>query len=166
MDRGAEWLFRMNTVKGRFLPGFLPSVNAVMEGDNYLRQAGAALALARAARQTGNKAYAARATQAVLALLDDTETQDDNGTTLRRHLATADLVVPTGWARPACSSRPSTNCRRRRTICLKKSEELCAYMRKQQRIRRQPDLDRRGRQGDGRRPRRASTSIPAWPCTA
>ena len=39
MGRGAEWLFRMNTVKGRFLPGFLPAVNAVMEGDSYLRQA-------------------------------------------------------------------------------------------------------------------------------
>jgi hypothetical protein len=132
MGRGAEWLFRMNTVKGRFLPGFLPSVNAVMEGDNYLRQAGAALALARAARQTGNKAYAARATQAVLSLLDDTEAQDDHGAALRRTspllASSANALGAAGLLVAAINELPAPQ-----DDLLKKSEELCAYLRKQQR---------------------------------
>jgi hypothetical protein len=128
--RGAEWLFRMNTVKGRFLPGFLPSVNAVMEGDDTVRQAGAALALARAARYTADKAYAARATQAVLALLDDTVTEADPAVTLRHtalpsspagRLAAAGLLVA------AINELPGPQ-----EDLLKKSEELCAYLRKQQ----------------------------------
>src|SRR5262245_37280244 len=85
MRRGAEWLFRMNTVKGRFLPGWLPSIGRDMEGHDYLRSAGAALALARAGRTIRDRdamaeRYAGRATQAVLALLDDTDTSTDGNT--------------------------------------------------------------------------------------
>jgi hypothetical protein len=76
-QRGADWLFRMNGDKGRFVPGYLPALKQEMEGDHYLRQAGAAGALARAARFIGEEGYRARATQAVLALLDDT-TLDPN----------------------------------------------------------------------------------------
>ncbi len=132
MDRGAQWLFRMNTVKGRFLPGFLPSVNAVMEGDNYLHQAGAALALARVARQSGNKAYAARATQAVLTLLDDTEAVDDHGTALRRTspllASSSNALGAAGLLVAAINELPAPQ-----DDLLKKSDELCAYLRKQQR---------------------------------
>jgi hypothetical protein len=121
----------MNTVKGRFLPGFIPAINAVMEDDTFLRQAGAALALARAARYSGNEALAARATQAVLALLDDTVTEEEAGGTLRHtplpssavnRLAGAGLLVAAVNELPA----PQDD-------LLKKSEELCAYLRKQQR---------------------------------
>jgi hypothetical protein len=80
--RGADWLFRMHGVKGRFLPGYLPALRQVMEGDNYLRQAGAAAALARAARLCGEERYAARASQAILALLEDTA--PDPGDSLSR----------------------------------------------------------------------------------
>lgn len=76
--RGADWLFRMHGVKGRFLPGYLPALRQVMEGDNYLRQAGAAAALARAARLCGEERYAARASQAILALLEDTAPDPDD----------------------------------------------------------------------------------------
>src|SRR5689334_17367500 len=48
-QRGAEWLYRMNGVKGRFVYGIHPAVADFMEGDDYLRQASAAFALARAA---------------------------------------------------------------------------------------------------------------------
>src|SRR5262249_44800864 len=72
--RGAEWLFRMNNTTGRFVYGIVPALNAVKEGDHYLRQVGAAYALARAARITRDATYAARATQAVLALADETVT--------------------------------------------------------------------------------------------
>src|SRR5262245_28749354 len=71
-QRGADWLFRLNRTDGRFVYGYLPAVSAVMEGDHYLRQAGAAFALARAARFTSEERYVARATQAVLTLLGDT----------------------------------------------------------------------------------------------
>src|SRR5262245_19766090 len=40
-QRGADWLFRMHGVKGRFVPGYLPALRQVMPDDNYLRQAGA-----------------------------------------------------------------------------------------------------------------------------
>jgi hypothetical protein len=131
MSRGAEWLFRMNTVKGRFLPGFLPAVNAVMEGDDFLRQAGAALALARTARYTGDASYAARATQAVLALLDDTTTEDDAGVTLRHTAlpsAAVNRLAAAGLLIAAVNELPAPQ-----DDLLKKSEELCAYVRKQQR---------------------------------
>src|SRR5262249_40495116 len=65
-------LFRMHRLKGRFVYGYLPALATELEGDHYLRQIGAAFALARAARFTGEERYAARAAQALLALLDDT----------------------------------------------------------------------------------------------
>src|SRR5262249_1876454 len=69
-QRGADWTYRMHGVKGRFLEGRLPSVAQDVEGDHYVRQAYATIALARAARLTGEERLAARATQAVLALLE------------------------------------------------------------------------------------------------
>lgn len=72
-QRGADWLCRMNTVKGRFVNGLAPALpDVVLEGDNYLRQAGAAFALARAARFLHEDRYTVRAAQAVLVLLDET----------------------------------------------------------------------------------------------
>src|SRR5262249_35910885 len=47
---GAEWLCRAHQPTGRFLPGWLPDLNRPAEGDQFLRQASATLALARAAR--------------------------------------------------------------------------------------------------------------------
>ncbi len=75
---GADWLFRVNTVNGRFLPGYEPSLAVPLEGDHFLRQAGAAFALARAARFTGEERYAARATQALLSLLEETVADADD----------------------------------------------------------------------------------------
>src|SRR5438309_6504244 len=65
-QRGAEWLYRMNGADGRFAHGVVPALRTPLEGDHFLRQAGAAVALARAARFTGNEEYTARARQAVL----------------------------------------------------------------------------------------------------
>src|SRR5262245_35133320 len=58
---GADWLSRMNGPNGFFLSGWEPSLGVPLEGDHFLRQAGAAFALARAARLTGEDRYAARA---------------------------------------------------------------------------------------------------------
>lgn len=71
-QRGADWLFRMHGVKGRFLPGYLPALKQPMANDSYLRQAGAAAALARAGRFCGEDRFSARASQTILALLEET----------------------------------------------------------------------------------------------
>ncbi|MFO0842774.1 MAG: hypothetical protein U0797_10320 [Gemmataceae bacterium] len=88
---GADWLFRMHGVKGRFLPGYIPALKQPLEGDSYQRQAAAAAALARAAKLCGEERYAARATQAVLALLEDTAA--DAGDSLSRYTTLPPAVV-------------------------------------------------------------------------
>jgi hypothetical protein len=128
--RGADWLYRMNGVKGRFVPGYLPALKTEMDADSFLRQAGAAFALARAARFTGEERYAARATQALLALLDDTTT-DPRDPAVRytalppsavNRLGAAGLLVLAIHELP----RPESD-------LLEKSEQLCNYVRRQAR---------------------------------
>ncbi len=129
---GADWLHRANGPDGRFVYGFVPSLNTVLEGDHYLRQIGAAFALARAARLTGDERYTAKARQAVVTLLLDTmpDPHDPEVRTtslpsvLLNRLATAGLLVMAINELPA----PAED-------LLKQSEQLCAYIRKQQ----QPD---------------------------
>lgn len=128
--RGADWLSRVHGTTGRFLHGYLPALSAPLEGDNYLRQAGAAFALARAARLLGDEGYAARATQSILMLLDDTVV--DSGDATSRHtslpspilnrLGTAGLLVLAIQELPAPQSD-----------LLDKSEQLCNWIRRQAR---------------------------------
>jgi len=124
--RGAEWLFRMNEVKGRFVYGYVPALRVPLDGDHFLCQAGAAFALARAARFTGEERYAARATQAILALLDETST-DKNDPQLRytslppsviNRLGAAGLLVLAIHELPA----PQAD-------LIDKAEQLCNYIR-------------------------------------
>lgn len=70
--RGSEWLYRAHQPNGRFLTGWRPTLSQPIEDESFLRHAGAALALARAARHFQDERYAARARQAVLTLLTDT----------------------------------------------------------------------------------------------
>lgn len=128
-QRGADWLYRMNGNDGRFVYGYVPSLHRVMEGDHYLRQAGGALALARAARVTGEEKYAARATQAVLRLLADTAVDpgqpDVRSTTyppmVVNPLASAGLLLLAIHELPA----PAAD-------LLEQGEQLCQYIRRQQ----------------------------------
>lgn len=128
--RGAEWLFRMNDVKGRFAYGYVPALHVPLEGDSFLCQASAAVALARAARFTGEERYTARATQASLALLDET-TADKNDPSVRytsfphsavNRLGGAGLLILAIHELPA----PQAD-------LLDKAEQLCAYIRRQAR---------------------------------
>ncbi len=130
VERAADWLHRANRPDGRFVYGYLPALSTVLEGDHYLRQAGAAVALARAARFTGDDRYMARATQAVLALLGDT-TVDPRDAEVRctalpssvvNRLAAAGLLVL------AIHELPDPQ-----EDLLKQSDQLCNYIRKQQR---------------------------------
>lgn len=125
-QRGTDWLFRVNGNDGRFVYGYVPALKTVLEGDHYLRQAGAAFALARAARFTGDARYAARARQAVLTLLADTAV--DPATPGMRttsappvvvnRLAAAGLLVLAIHELPA----PADD-------LLEQGEQLCAYVR-------------------------------------
>lgn len=75
---GAEWLYRMNTVKGRFINGVRPSLKVEMENESFIHQATAALALARAGRVYKDERFSARSSQAILLLLEDTITDPKN----------------------------------------------------------------------------------------
>jgi hypothetical protein len=67
--RGMEWLSRHHQPNGRFVPGRNPALDTITEDDNFIRQAFAAFALARAAKLTGDEKYAVRAAQTILSLL-------------------------------------------------------------------------------------------------
>ena len=127
--RGAEWLCRMNTVKGRFIHGLEPSLPEVVpDGDNYLRQAGAAFALARAARYFGEDRYTARATQTVLTLLDETAV-DPKDPQVRCTSLPSPLVNRLGAAGLlvlAINELPDPQ-----ADLLEESEQLCNYIRRQ-----------------------------------
>jgi hypothetical protein len=129
-QRGADWLYRMNGLKGRFLYGYLPALKAEMEGDDFLRQIGAAGTLARAARFTGEERYAARATQAILALLEETATDPQDAKV--RFTALPSIVVnrlgAAGLLVLAVNELPAPQ-----ADLLDRSEELCNYLRRQAR---------------------------------
>lgn len=128
--RGADWLARVHGTTGRFLPGYVPALNVPLEGDSYLRQAGAAFALARAARLLGDDGYAARATQAILTLLEDTVVDADDATcrhtslpsSILNRLGSAGLLVLAIHELPA----PQAD-------LLEKTEQMCSWIRRQAR---------------------------------
>src|SRR5713226_5703185 len=129
-SRGADWLARANRSDGRFVYGYLPALKTNLEGDHYLRQAGAAVALAREARFTGNERHAAVARQAILTLLLETsvDAQDNRlrhttlPSTVVNRLASAGLLVL------AINELPSPG-----EDLLQQSEQLCAFISRQQR---------------------------------
>src|SRR5260370_80038 len=127
-SRGADWLARANRSDGRFIYGSLPALKANLEGDHYLRQVGAAVALAREARFTGNERHAAIARQAVLTLLLETTVEDTRyrhttlPSTMVNRLAAAGLLVL------AINELPSPG-----EDLLQQSEQLCAFIGQQQR---------------------------------
>ncbi|MDY3556735.1 hypothetical protein R5W24_005905 [Gemmata sp. JC717] len=75
---GAAWLAKMNEANGQFLHGYLPALRQPMPGDHDLRQAQAALALAQAAKFSGDKQHAAVANQAALRLLAFTKSDPND----------------------------------------------------------------------------------------
>ncbi len=128
--KGMEWLHRYNQNNGLFLRGYLPAVNQTLEGENYLEQAMAAFVLSRSARFTGDERYAIRASQTALTLLTRTSV-DPPGSGIRRpaepsiicnRLATAGFLVLAIHELP----EPTPD-------LLAKAEELCAFIRQQQR---------------------------------
>ncbi len=66
---GGNWMARMSQAQGRFLFGYNPALRQPLMGDHDLKQARGALALAQAARFSGDEKQAAIASQAILTLL-------------------------------------------------------------------------------------------------
>jgi hypothetical protein len=127
--RGAEWLWNSNRPDGLFVHGHVPALNVDLEGDSYLRQAGATLALARAARFTGNSRYAARARQAVLALLASTKTDAaDPGVRFTIFpAAEVDRLTAAAYLVLAVSELPEPG-----QDVLEQAEQLCQFIARQQ----------------------------------
>lgn len=126
--RGAEWLYRANGPDGRFTYGLVPALKSPLEGDHFLRQAGAAMALARAARFSRDDRYAARATQAIVALLADT-TQDPRDPQVRYTMfpnAAVNRVAAAGMLVLAIHELPAPA-----ADLLARSEQLCNFIHKQ-----------------------------------
>jgi hypothetical protein len=126
--RGGDWLFRMNAVDGRFLHGCNPALNTDLDGDHFMRQVGAAFALARAARLTSEERYAARATQAVVLLLGETKA-DDRDSRLRYTSLPSALLNRLGSAGMlvlAINELPAPQ-----KDVLEQSEQMCNFIRSQ-----------------------------------
>src|SRR5262245_46731953 len=127
-QRGLDWLTRANKPDGKFVPGFLPDLRQPLGADSYLRQAGAALTLGRAARQFQDERAAAIAKQAVLTLLAETVT-DPKEPTIRftaAHPALVNRVCAAGLLAAAIHELPSPA-----QDLVDQAEQLTNYLRKQ-----------------------------------
>ncbi len=128
-QRGTQWLQRANRTDGRFINGYIPSLRAPIEGDDFLRQASAAFTMARAARYFHDKKPEAVAKQALLTLLLETtiDKKDPNlrYTTLPSHLV--DRLSSAGMLVAAIHELPTPG-----EDLLEQSQQMCKYIRRQQ----------------------------------
>jgi len=130
-QRGSEWLQRANRSDGRFIPGYVPALRMPLEGDSYLRQAGAAFALARTAKYCNDEQAAAIARQALLTLLEDTAPPDPKSPAIRACTLPAGMVNSLGAAAALVQAihelpAPASD-------LLDQADQLCNYLRGAQR---------------------------------
>jgi hypothetical protein len=128
-QRAGAWLRRANRADGRFVCAYVPALKTPLEGDYYLRQIGAALALARASRFLGKEEYAAVSRQAILTLLLDTS-PDPADSQARQTTLPPVVINPVGSAgllTAAIHELPSPG-----DDLLEQAEQLCNFLRKQQ----------------------------------
>jgi hypothetical protein len=127
---GSTWMAKMNQANGRFLHGYLPALRQPMTGDHDLRQAQATLALAQAAKFTGDAKNAAVASQAILHLLASTKAEVNDPTCrvpvqmsfVCNRVAFAALVAMAIYELPNPSEK-----------LLEDAERLCEFLRRQTR---------------------------------
>jgi hypothetical protein len=125
-QRGMDWLQRINKADGRFVYGFLPALRLPMEGDSYVRQAGAALALARASKFYGDDRSAAVAKQALLTLLLETTVDSGEPHVRNAPIHQANPLVPAGTLVAAIHELPSPA-----SDLLDQADQLANLLRKQ-----------------------------------
>jgi hypothetical protein len=130
-QRGSEWLQRANRGDGRFIAGYAPALRAPLEGDSFLRQAGAACVLARAAGYFNDDQAAAIARQAVLTLLEDTAQLDPKNPVVRACTLPASMANSLGAAAilvQAIHELPAPA-----SDLLDQADQLCNFIRRAQR---------------------------------
>ena len=129
-QRGSQWLQRVNRADGRFANGVEPSLRTTISQENYLHQVAAAFTLARTARFFKQEQAAAVARQSLLTLLLETETDIKNPKLRRPNLAgtNTNRLAAAGWLVAAIHELPKPG-----ADLLKQSEQLCNYIRTQQR---------------------------------
>jgi hypothetical protein len=125
---GAGWMTRMNQSQGRFLHGYIPALRQPMEGDHDLRQALAALALAQAAKFTGDDRQAAIAAQSVLALLAGTR-PDPADPNCRVPVRSSNVCNRVGFAAVLALAIYELPVQDEKLIA--EAERLCEFIRKQ-----------------------------------
>ena len=124
-QRGSEWLLRHNGPDGRFAPGLVPALRVPQEDDSFLRQAGATLALAKAAKFYGDEQAAAVARQAILTLLLDTAV-DAKNPQVRSCSLPPNVVNPLGAA--ALLARAIYELPAPASDLLDQADQLCYYI--------------------------------------
>lgn len=95
--RGAQWLKSAQRPDGLFVYGWQPALNKPLPGENHLRQAGAAAALARAASASGDPELALSARQAILLLLSSFTEPDPDQPDARRPTLPPAEANPVGF---------------------------------------------------------------------
>lgn len=127
--RGADWLARQQRPDGSFPAGFIPCLNMALDGDHYVRQAQATLALAQAARLSGQEKWSAQAKQSVLWLLAGTvtDTQQPPGRSPRPPLVLMSRLSATGLLLAAIHELPQPA-----NDLLDAAEELAYWVQRQQ----------------------------------
>jgi hypothetical protein len=123
----ADWLWRMNQANGRFFPGLNPATRSPLDADHDLRQALATVALADAARFTGDDRLTARAVQSVMSLL--TLTKPDLGPGCRVPTMPGERCNPVAFAATvalAVYKLPTAD-----PALASSADQLCGFLRKQ-----------------------------------
>src|SRR5262249_9900019 len=111
---------------GRFVYGFVPSLRLSMEGDNYVCQASAAFALARASRFFGDDRAAAIAKQALLTLLAETAVDGKEPHVRNVPINQANPLAPAGMLIAATHELPTPA-----ADLLDQADQLANLLRKQ-----------------------------------
>jgi hypothetical protein len=130
-QRASEWLQRANLGDGRFAHCHVPALHTNLENDTYLRQVGAAFALAKAARYYNDEQAAALARQALLTLLLDTGPENPGDPTVRICTLPPGLANRLGTAAAlvqAIHELPTPG-----ADLLDQADQLCNFLRKSQR---------------------------------
>jgi hypothetical protein len=124
---GAAWMTRMHQPHGRFLYGYNPALRQPLAGDHDLKQARGALALAQAAKFTGDEKQATLAAQSVLALLAATRADpaDPNVRVPVHSYLTCNRVGFAALVALAIYELPGAD-----EKLLAEAERLCAFLRK------------------------------------
>jgi hypothetical protein len=134
-ERGMDWLKRALKPDGRFVYGFQPSLRVQLDGDNFASQAGAAFALARAARYYRDDGGTVKAREAILALLMETITDPptDKGAPIRFTAAPPTAVNRLSSHGLLVSAIHELDSPEKCKDLLDQADQLCNYLRQQQR---------------------------------